>query len=528
MDVFWILVAFVSGAAARLLRLPSLVGFLVAGMALAAFDVSGGPLLAQLGDIGVSLLLFTVGLDLHVRSFSRGEVLGAGGVFMVIASLLGMGGAYLAGVPLSGSLVLGLALAASSIILAAKTLDERNELTSYHGRVAIGILLLQTVAMGVLLIFVGGSRPSPWSPALLLLLFARPALTTIHKRLDSKELVLLFGLLLAMGGVYLFEQAGFCGELGALAAGALLAGTPEVERLSEKLWSLKEVFLAAFFLRVGLVGFPGGWDAVLVLALIGYLLIKGGLYFGLLALFRLKARTAFITSVALTSFSGITLIVGVIAADAGLIPDRFIPVLAAATAASYIINAVATRYSLQIWRRVARLLSIAEREGRHRETLPTTLGNSRFLVIGMGRAGTAAYDRLCALGHSVTGMDADPSKLAEQRAEKRRVVYGDGRDRSMWQRLDLSRLRAIVLGVPGGPAKIEITQALRDAGYEGTISALTSDTLERAMLVEAGASAVHLARDQAGRALAEAVAGIENTHEPAAEVGLDITAIARS
>ena len=320
MDIFWILVAFVSGVAARLLRLPSLVGFLAAGMILSRFGVSGGTLLGELGEIGVALLLFTVGLDLRLKSIARWEVLGAGGIHLVIATLVATSGAMFVGIDPPGAFALGIALAASSIILAAKSLEERNELGSYHGRVSIGIILLQTIVLGVVLVFVGGSKPAPWSPALLGALLIRPLLVRIASRLDSRELVLLFGLLLAMGGAYLFELAGFSGELGALAAGAILAGAPEVERLSEKLWSLKEVFLAAFFLRVGLTGLPAVSDVPLVIAIVAFLLFKGGAFFGLLALFRLKARTAFMTSVALTSFSGITLIIGVLAAEAGLIP----------------------------------------------------------------------------------------------------------------------------------------------------------------------------------------------------------------
>lgn len=523
MDIFWIFVAFVSGTLSRLIGLPSIVGFLSAGMLLSGFGVESGPVLEELGTIGVALLLFTVGLELNPKSIWRMEVLAVGGLHTLLATLVATVGALIVGLSVVSAVVLGIALAVSSIILAARTLEERDELTSYHGRVAIGILLLQTILIGIVLVLVGGSRPSPWALGLVGLIALRPALSWFLSHLDSRELVLMFGLLLAMGGSFVFRSLGLPGEIGALAAGALLAGSVDVERVSDKLWSLKEIFLAAFFLRVGLSGYPEGSDVIIVLALVGFLLFKGGLYFGLLALFRLKARTAFMTSVALTSFSGITLIIGVIAVDAGLLPQRMISVLTAATAISYALNAVATRFSLQIWRRVASWLSIAEREGKHRESLPRTLGNSRYLIIGMGRAGTAAYNRLAELGHSVTGMDYDPNKLAEQRALQHRVVYGDGTDKALWQQLDLDKIKAIVLGVPGPRSKIDVAKSLRDSGYEGTISALTADTVERAALIEAGATAVHLARDQAGKALAEHVLSLDAATSQPGEYGLAIS-----
>ena len=97
---------------------------------------------------------------------------------------------------------------------------------------------------------------------------------------------------------------------------------------------MKEAFLAAFFLRVGLVGVPAQQDLGLVLLLVGFLLLKGGLFYGLLVAFKLKSRTAFITSVPLTSFSGFTLVIGFLASEAGLLSPSIVAVLAVATGAA--------------------------------------------------------------------------------------------------------------------------------------------------------------------------------------------------
>ena len=198
-DLGWILIAFVSGLGARALRLPPLVGYLTAGMVLAMLGVTGGATLARVGELGIALLLFIVGLDLRWKNLVRPEVVGAGTVHLVAFALLSGFAGWALGLPALGATVVAISLGTSSLVLAAKALEIHRDLRAYHGRVAIGIILLQTViataALGVL-----GPAPSPWAAALLALPLSRRPLHALLDRIDTEELTLFFGLAVAVAG----------------------------------------------------------------------------------------------------------------------------------------------------------------------------------------------------------------------------------------------------------------------------------------------------------------------------------------
>ena len=142
------------------------------------------------------------------------------------------------------ALMLAVALSFSSTVLAAKVLEGKRELRAFHGRVAIGILVIQDLIALFVMSLTSGSAPSMWA----LVVFGIPLLRPIfYKLLDfsgQDELLVLLGLLLALVvGGFGFESVGLSSELGALAFGALLANHPRSSELSKALWSIKEVLL---------------------------------------------------------------------------------------------------------------------------------------------------------------------------------------------------------------------------------------------------------------------------------------------
>lgn len=519
-DIGWIVVAFGAGLAARSLRLPPLVGYLAAGMGLAAAGIDGSPTIARIGELGVALLLFIVGLDLRWKNLTRAEVLGAGSLHLIAFAAVGSAGAWALGLPGGGAVAVGVSLGVSSLVLAATALDAQHDLRAYHGRVAIGIILLQTVIATVALVPLG-PMPSPWAGALVALPLARPLVKRLLSHVDSDELVLLFGLAVAAAGYLLFTQVGVSGELGALATGALLAGHERTDAVADALEPLKDAFLAAFFLNVGLVGLPSWGGLALVGVLMLFLLVKSALFFGVLVGFRLKARTAFLAALPLTTYSGFTLIMGDAVVQAGLMPGSMLTVLALATAGSYLINAPLGRHLSTLWRWAEPALTRLERAGPHPDAQPQTLGHAQYLVVGMDRIGTAAYDHLTRNMQCPAGLDDDPRRIAAHRSDGRRVLYGDARDRNLWTDLDFGRLQGVILTLSDQAAKLEAIAALREAGFEGAISALTADPENREALLKAGANAAYLSIEQAGQALA--AYGMARRQDPApTSVTLDV------
>ncbi|MDG1020862.1 MAG: cation:proton antiporter, partial [Emcibacteraceae bacterium] len=155
MDYMWIAVAFVCGYLVRQIKLPPFVGYLAAGFGLHLAGVTPDDTLESLSDIGITLLLFTIGLKLDVRSLLKKEIWGTATshMLMIVLFLTGnslllgsLGLMYFSDLSLTGSLLIAFALSFSSTVCAVKVLEERAELRSRHGQIAIGILIIQDIA----------------------------------------------------------------------------------------------------------------------------------------------------------------------------------------------------------------------------------------------------------------------------------------------------------------------------------------------------------------------------------------------
>ncbi|MGJ0486652.1 MAG: cation:proton antiporter domain-containing protein, partial [Methylomicrobium sp.] len=153
MELVWVGTAYLGGLISSRLSFPPLVGYLAAGYILHIFGVESAQTLTHLADIGIELLLFTVGLKIKLRSLLRQEVLSVGGLHLVIVT--GVAGIVflLLGEQTEGGLILGASLAFSSTVLAIKVLEDNSELTSLHGRDVLSILILQDVVAIALLAF---------------------------------------------------------------------------------------------------------------------------------------------------------------------------------------------------------------------------------------------------------------------------------------------------------------------------------------------------------------------------------------
>ncbi|MEX0994111.1 MAG: cation:proton antiporter, partial [Balneolaceae bacterium] len=425
MDIIWLGGAFIFGAMVSRFHIPPLVGYLVAGLFLSVYGYEGGDLLHEISHLGVIFLLFTVGLHIRIRNILRTEVIGVGLMHLAISTAIFVPVCILFGYSLQAAIIIGITLGFSSTVLAAKNLEMRNEMGAYYGRVAIGILIIQDlVAMGVIA-YTGGGIPSPWTLLLFALPLLRPVLSLLLDSLDKDELVLLLGLVLAVGGATLFEWLNLSGELGALVAGMVLATEKKGENLGKKLWGIKEAFLVGFFLEVGLIGFPTSEGFYFLLVMLLLLPLKMILFYGLFMVFRLRARTGYLAAIPLTAYSEFTLIAGAVAAGNGYIPQSAIVILGLLTAISFVINAPLAIREDKVWKKFEDYFHRWEFDVKHPEKQTISLGKAEFLVIGMGSAGRAAYDRLRKEGKNVVGMDIDPDRIEANLKEGRRVVYGD-------------------------------------------------------------------------------------------------------
>jgi len=497
--------AFFFGLAVRQLGLPPLVGFLAAGFAVnllgpgLGLPAEAGEILHHVAHLGVLMLLFTVGLKLKLAQIAQPQVVGGALAHFAISVLvLAPGARYILALDWNTALLLGIALAFSSTVLAAKLLEGKRELGVFHGRTAIGILIVQDILALIVLAVWSGQTPNAWALALLALPLLRPVLHWLLDFAGHDELLVLMGMLLSLvvGGMG-FAAMGLSSEIGALVMGVLLSTHPRAAELSESLWALKEVFLVGFFLQIGMSGLPDLSALLFAVAVALLLPLKGALFFLLMVAFRLRARSAFLSALSLTAYSEFGLIVA-----AGLLPQFLVP-LALAVAVSFLVGAPLNRVAHRLYERFERPLQRFERVSGHPDEQPTVLGDAEVLVFGMGRTGSAAYERLVREGLRPFGLDADPYKAEAHRAAGRNVRFADAEDSNFWSGVDLSRIRAAVLAMDDVEAKLIAARSLRRRGFTGPIVSHVLHEDHRERIREAGADYIYLTMTQAGIGLAQ-------------------------
>ncbi|MEY4014969.1 MAG: hypothetical protein RLZZ290_1833, partial [Pseudomonadota bacterium] len=245
--------AFVFGLLLSRIGLPPMVGFLAAGFAfnLAGFDAPEG--LDFIANLGVTLLLFSIGLKLDLKGLAKAEIWGSSVLHVVastalFAATLWLGQTWfdtplLALSPLA-ILVLAFALSFSSTVFAVKVLEEKGDMTVLYGKIAIGILVMQDIFAVVFLAVSEGKYPTLWALLVLLLPFIRPALFKLLDAAGHGELLILCGLFFALAlGYEAFTLVGLKGDLGALVMGVMVASHPKASELSKSLFSFKELML---------------------------------------------------------------------------------------------------------------------------------------------------------------------------------------------------------------------------------------------------------------------------------------------
>ncbi|MBK6510508.1 MAG: cation:proton antiporter [Haliea sp.] len=288
MDSLIILVAFACGFAARQIGQPPLVGYLVAGFTLgmAGFESSG--VIESIANIGISLMLFIIGLKLDFASLLRPEiyrstlehtasfVLVAGG-FLLVLAVLGL--PLVADISMQQAALVAFALSFSSTVCAVAILDDRGEFRVRHGQVAVAILIVQDIVAVIFLTASTGELPSPWVLLLPLLFFARPLLSYILRASGHDEVLILAGIIITFAGSTLCEWAGLKADLGALAMGMLLSGDKKAGELGKSMMGFKDIFLIGFFLNIGLSVQPSLSMLGIGLLLCLLLPLKGAIFF---------------------------------------------------------------------------------------------------------------------------------------------------------------------------------------------------------------------------------------------------------
>jgi predicted Kef-type K+ transport protein len=513
MEFIWILFAFVCGFAVKMINLPPLIGFLLAGFLLNFLGMEPSSTLDSLANIGITLMLFSIGLKLHVKDLLKREVWASTLSHMSIWTLLFTGVSLLLAtlsLPYFGVLdfktaaLIGFALSFSSTVCVMKLLEENGELKTRHGQLALGILVMQDIVAVIFLVAATGNIPSIWALCLFGLLLIRPLINKVVDRVGHGEMLPLTGLVLALGGYELFYLVGVKGDLGALMLGILLASHPKASEMNKSLMNFKDLFLIGFFLSIGFTALPtlDMIEMSLIITLI--ILAKFALFFGLLTKLKLRGRTSFLSAMILSNYSEFGLIVVALSVANGWLEKEWLVILALAVSFSFVITSVIYRQSHRIYRKNKEAIRQFESSKCLSEDVFTQPKDAEVLIVGLGRVGRGAFESLKSIiGHNIAGMDADRNRIKLMQELGENVFYGDGEDADLWERLDTTNIRLIMLALPIAEDSTNIAIQLRKANYQGHIAAIARYQDEREILLAAGIDNVFNFYTEAGTGFAE-------------------------
>ena len=511
-----ILIAFILGFLARRVGLPPLVGFLIGGFVLHAIGEDGGDALPKLGEIGVYLLLFSIGLKLRPKSLLRPEIWGVASLHMAVviavfgAAIYGLGTigvSLFTDMGVDTALLLAFALSFSSTVFAVKVLEETGQSQSLFGRTSIGILIIQDIIAIVFMTASTGKLPNAWALLLLGFPLYRWVILRVMAMAGHAELLVLLGVLLAVASADVFAWMGLKPDIAPLITGVVVGQHPKAKELAKTLMGFKNLFLMLFFLTIGLNGFPTLEGLVIALLFVAVMPLKAALFFGLLTRFNMRARTSLFTSLSLANYSEFGLIVGALAAGSGWLSGDWLVIIAIALSVTFILAAPLNTAAANIYERMQMLLDRFETGRRLAEELPADPGDARAVVIGMGRVGTQAYDKLeTLLGDTVVGIDHDVDVVEAHLAAGRNVVEGDPADPEFVARTKKdNQIELVLLSTGEIRSDLATIHALRQRDQHRKIAATATWPEDAEALREAGANLVFSIYADAGADFAQHV-----------------------
>jgi predicted Kef-type K+ transport protein len=518
-DALWLSIAFLSGLAMRKVSLPPLIGFLATGFFLNYFGFTDGNLqevIATLSDLGITLLLFTIGLKIKLSELFKKEVLVTTSVHMLL-STMGIGGvlfllSYFSlplfeGISLESAIVIGIALSFSSTVFIIKSLEQRGEITSRHGRFAIGVLIIQDLFAVLLLTFSKTEWPSIWVLTLPVYLYVvHFVLSRLLSHTGHGELLTVFGFFAPfIAGALAFDLVDLKYDLGALIVGMLLVKHDRSEELYDRMMSYKDFFLVGFFINIGLQGVPTWNNLVLAVILLVFVFFKGLLFFKLFSFFDLRARSNFLTSMHLSNYSEFGLIVGAVAVSSGLLTSDWLVTIALTMSFSFLLSSPVVERSYEIFERFKDRLQSWNRTSLEIDSQPFISGKVKYVVAGLGSIGMPAFLRLSEdLPRYVIGVDYNQDKINQMKEDGFDVVWGDTTDRDFWEESNWTGVEFVILTMSdfaSNSNSLKQINKLNNRSFKIAVISHYED--EKAKLEELGADFIYNYKTEVGEDFAE-------------------------
>jgi Kef-type K+ transport system membrane component KefB len=473
---------------ARFFRQPLIPSYILVGILLGPVFIgftsignifSSTSLISALSEIGIAFLLFMVGLEIDLRKLRDVErVSVVGGVFGVLAMMaITAAVTLLMGYGMLESVYLGLVIAFSSTMVVVKILSDRKELDTLHGRIILGILLVQDLVAVIALVVLDSIDSMDWlrlftviAAGIALCYGAFLASKHVFSKLyrftgDSHELFFLLSVGVCFAFCMAFVSFGYSIAVGAFVAGISLGSLPYSYEIISRVKPLRDFFAIMFFVSLGLQlpldGLGGMFIPVIVFLLL-VVVIKPVIITALTGLLKYKRRTSFMTGFSMAQVSEFSLIImgqGLLLGhvSAGLFGVTIIVTILTIAASSYLI-----KYEYPIYGLLSKDLAHFERDETKEESLSYKPKEpSDILLIGFDRTGYTIFQTLRKQKRFLV-VDYNPEALKRLIHEKVPCMYGDAGNAELLDKIDFANIPTLISTIPDLPESVLILKRAKD------------------------------------------------------------------
>ena len=466
MDIFFeigvlIIFAGVATYVAKLAKQPLIPAYIIAGVLIGNIFglVTSHDLIMHLSEMGIALLLFMVGLELELKKLKDMGVISsvAGTVQMLVIFLIGYFVTLMLGFEAVEAIYLGLVIAFSSTMIVIKILSDKLETNTLHGRLTIGILVVQDIFAIAALSYLA----SVSSDALGYMFFARVLFVLLCGILVSKyvfphvfefaaksrELLLIISLSVCFLFALLFHALGLSLTIGAFFAGVLLANLPYNIEIVGKVRPLRDFFSIMFFTSLGLQftveGFLPLALPLLVLLFLAIFVKMLVIFFTLIGL-KHQPRTSFITAASLAQISEFSLIIVLVGVNSGVIPHSVLTLTIMLAVITMTLTSYFMKYESRFYHYFIKFLRmLGLKIGHHGQTCQHKLFYD-VILCGYDRIGYSILNSLLAQKKNVLVVDFNPDRIKKLRNMNVPCMYGDMCDPEIMSRLDIKKTKMII------------------------------------------------------------------------------------
>jgi CPA2 family monovalent cation:H+ antiporter-2 len=504
--------AFLLGSLAQRLRQSPIIGYLLAGTVVGPL-LFNAPAVNQAAELGVSLLLFSIGLEFSFKQLGKlGRIAFGGGTVQIVSTIIVVTLILISYMSLPKALTIGAIAALSSTTIVLRLLVDRSEIDSMRGRACLGILLLQDIAIVPLVLMVSLFSPASTDTSLgmhmlkilasvaglaalfYLLLYRVAPLLLSHKTLfANRELSVLLAISVGLGATWGAHAAHISPALGAFVAGMLLGESPFATQIRADIGTLRIIMVTLFFASVGMLANPLWFIANLhwvMLSATAVFVVKALIIYGVARLFGLNNRHAIATGITLGQIGEFSFVLAAAAREGGVLESNttnlIISVIIVLMLATPYLVAVAVPLANKITALLSRGALITNGDDKNKDLESV----NRVIVIGLGPSGRQVVNAVKEKKLVPVAIDMNPGSLAYAEKIGIKVYLGDADHEDVLRHAGLSDACMAVVTIPDPATSINVVRIIRRLRPEMTIAARCRYNRHTDDMVNAGADMV--------------------------------------